>query len=130
MAKVNVVGDAMVITSTMKYSEIETIKKFRPDALTLKGGEDGKEPIFSISIGDESDISKYGVCFSGKTRDENGFATLTIGVCAGVENLKDTIADHFGRALVNISKLEESLPAVLEEIKAEKERVLEYIEIA
>lgn len=48
MAKIVIAGDAIVVTSAMKLEDIKTIEKYRPNALTLMGGEDGKEPIFAI----------------------------------------------------------------------------------
>ena len=47
MAKITIAGDAAVVTSAMKLEDIKTIEKYRPKELVLKGGEDGKEPIFS-----------------------------------------------------------------------------------
>ena len=48
MAKIVIAGDAVIVTSTMKLEDIKTIAKYRPKALTLMGGEDGKEPIFAV----------------------------------------------------------------------------------
>ena len=48
MAKIVIAGDAIVVTSAMKLEDIKTIEKYRPNALTLMGSEDGKEPIFAI----------------------------------------------------------------------------------
>lgn len=129
MAKMNVVGDAVVITSTLKLEEIELVKKFRPEALTLKGGEDGKEPIFKIDVGERPDINKYGAVFTGKTRDEDGFATLTLGLKCSGDDLKEELADKFGGALINVGALEDLLPHVIEEIGVERANVLDHIEI-
>mgnify|MGYP000937705903 CR=1 FL=1 len=48
MAKIVIAGDAVVVTSAMKLEDIKTIEKYRPKELVLKGGEDGKEPIFGV----------------------------------------------------------------------------------
>ena len=48
MAKITIAGDAAVVTSAMKLEDIKTIEKYRPKELVLKGGEDGKEPIFCL----------------------------------------------------------------------------------
>ena len=52
MAKVIIAGDAVVVKSAIKYEDLKAVKKYRPEALTLKGGEDGKEPIFSVFVKD------------------------------------------------------------------------------
>lgn len=129
MAKLNVLGEAVVITSALKLKEIELVKKFRPDALTLKGGEDGKEPIFKIDVGKNADVNKYGAVFTGATRDEDGFATLTMGLKCECENLKEELADKFGGALINIEALEALLPEVIQEIEVEREVVMDHIEV-
>ena len=79
MSKVVVAGKAIVINSGVKLEDLKLIKKFRPDALILKGGEDGKEQIFRIDVAENEagNINKYGAVFGEATRDE-GFATLTM----------------------------------------------------
>ena len=48
MAKIVIAGDAIVVTSALKLEDIRAIEKYRPNELVLKGGEDGKEPIFAV----------------------------------------------------------------------------------
>lgn len=43
MAKIKVVGNAAVITSNLTLGDIALVKAYRPEALALKGGENGKE---------------------------------------------------------------------------------------
>lgn len=132
MAKVTIVGNAAVVTSTLKYEDIKTVAKYRPAELTLKGGEDGKEPVFAIAAKDgNGNINAFGACFGAATRDEDKFAQITLVVDAnGDTDVKELIADQLGGALVNLAKLEEKLPAVIVEINAEKASVLECITVA
>lgn len=132
MAKVTIVGNAAVITSTLKYEDIKTVAKYRPADLILKGGEDGKEPIFAIAAGEgNGDINANGAVFGGASRDEEKLAQITEVVNAnGATDVKELIADQLGGALVNLAKLEEKLPAVIAEINAEKASVLECITVA
>ena len=44
-------------------------------------------------------------------------------------NIKDKIVEELGQAIVNLNKLEAKLPNVLEEIQAERDKILENIEI-
>ncbi len=131
MAKFKVLGNAGVLTSTLKLAEIEAVEKYRPDALVVKGGEDGKEELFRIGTGDEGHISKYGMTFADATRDENGFATLTVAILfdGSNEELKECIADDFGVALAYLTDLETKLPEVIREIETQKSSVLRQIEI-
>ena len=132
MARITIAGDAVVVTSSMKLEDIRTIAKYRPEALILKGGDDGKEPIFAVGVtkGNGS-INQYGASFSPETHNEDGLATITIVVNGSVDgDIKDFVADRIGSAIINLNKLEESLPCVVEEINAEKAAVIESITIA
>ena len=45
-------------------------------------------------------------------------------------DVKDWVADRLGAAIISLNKLEEKLPAVLDEIAAEKANVLSNITVA
>lgn len=122
MAKVTIVGQAVVVTSEMALEDIKTIKKHRPDALTLKGGEDGKEPVFALSVG-EGKINKYGASFNEATRDEAKKATLTMTTSYNGDDIENFVLDELGGAISYLNKLEETLPAVVEEINAERNAI-------
>lgn len=130
MANIIIAGDAVVVKSTLKLEDLVLIKKLRPDALILKGGEDGKEPIFGIGVVSGTGfINKVGASFGSASR-EDGRAIITM-VADGVKtDIKEYIAEEFGAALINLAKLEATLPAVLEEIAAEKAAVVDSITVA
>lgn len=131
MAKIVVAGDAVVITSDMKLEDIKTIKKYRPEALVLKGGEDGKEPIFRLGVcNGAGSITKYGAEFGAETHDEDKKAMMTLILDTDKENVKEVVADTVGAYVMTLNKLEATLPAVLDDIKAEKERIMNNITIA
>lgn len=131
MAKITIAGEAVVITSAMKLEEIKTIKKYRPDALVLKGGEDGKEPIFCLGVcNGGGKINKYGAEFGSETHDDEKKAVMTLICSCGEDDIKEAVADGIGAYVLNLNKLEETLPAVLEEIKAEKEQIMSNISVA
>ena len=131
MAKITIVGNAVVITSTLKLEEIYRVKKYRPDALTLKGGEDGKEPIFCIGVGSVGKINQYGAEFDGETHDERKLATITLLLdgFGETEDLKEFIADGIGAWVATLGKLEAQIPAVLEEIDAERAEIMANITV-
>ena len=130
MSKITIAGDAVVITSTMKLEDLKTIKKYRPDALVLKGGEDGKEPIFMISVTESyGEINKYGASFASETHDDQKLATITMAGEFVGDNILEAVADAFGASKANLDKLEATLPDVLAEIIAEKKSVMESITV-
>lgn len=131
MAKITIAGDAVVVTSAMKLEDLRTIKKYRPSALVLKGGEDGKEPIFRIDVTDgEGDINKYGVKFGASTHDDEKNAVVTLMISAKEGDIKEVVADTIGTYVLSLNKLEVALPSVLEEIAAEKEQIMSNISVA
>lgn len=133
MAKVVIAGDAVVVTSSMKLEDLLTIAKYRPEALVLKGGEDNKEKLFCVSANKRGigEINKYGATFGSESHDNAKLATITFGLCAtGEGDIKEQVADVIGAAITNLSALEETLPAVLNEIAEEKAAVMDSISVA
>ena len=129
MAKVQVVGNAVVITSGVKMKDIESLAKYNPDALILKGGDDGKEPVFAIAAGNAGGINCVGVTFNGKTRDEQELATLTMTINYTGDNVKEFVADKLGGALIKLNELEAQLPAAIEALNAQHAEVLANIDV-
>lgn len=129
MAKINVLGQAVVITSGMKLEALKKLKKYRPDALVLKGGDDGKEPVFRIGVtsDDAGSINEYSAVFGGETHDDAKLATITLAIPEGVEDVRNFVAETIGRHVLNLIKLEETLPSALAEVDAEKAKILENI---
>lgn len=131
MAKIVIAGDAVVITSALKLEDIQTIQKYRPKELVLRGGEDGKEPIFAIGTTDDAgNINEYGASFGRTSHDEDKFATITMVIGGTTGDVKEWVADRIGGAIINLNKLEEKLPDVLAEIQAQKADVMSNITVA
>lgn len=130
MSKITISGNALVVKSSLKLADLKDVKKFRPEALNLMGGEDGKELLFSIFFEDGCGcLGSRGACFSNTT-DADGSATITMIVQDFGANKKTFVSENFGGAIVKLNSLEESIPAVLEEIKAQKESVESSITVA
>ncbi len=131
MAKIVIAGNAVVVTSSLKLEEIKTIEKYRPKALILMGGDDKKEPVFSIDTrSDVGVINAYGATFANASHDDEKLATITMCMDNPQGDIKEWVADRLGGALMNLNKLEATLPAVLAEIEDEKAAVMESISMA
>ncbi len=132
MAKITIAGDAVVVTSSMKLEDIKTIGKYRPKALTLFGGEDGKEPIFAIcaTSNGPGKLNAVGAEFGRETHDEAKLATITMSLDGVTGDIKEFVADKLGSAIMNLNALEAKLPAVLREIADQKAEVLGNITVA
>lgn len=133
MAKIKTINRAIVVNSEVKYDDYKLVAKYRPEALTLKGGEDGKEPIFTVFVrnGGQGCIDENGAIFGEATRDDAKLATITMMFTGDAEaDIKEYIVDELGGALTKLNKVEAGLPAVIEAIKAERETVRDSIEVA
>ena len=132
MAKIVIAGDAVVVKSELKLEDIKTIEKYRPNDLVLKGGEDGKEPIFRLgTTTGAGSINSVGASFGREASDGSGLACITM-VKSGVptDEVKEWAADTLGSAIINLNALEAKLPEVLDAIAAEKATVMANITVA
>lgn len=132
MAKFTIAGNALVITSNLKLADLETIKKYRPKALKLMGGENDKEELFCIDVGTSGNggISAYGACYCGATHDDEKKACITITLNGVQGDVKEYVADKFGEALIHLGALEAKLPDVLAEIAEQKAGIMANIAMA
>lgn len=129
MAKISVAGNAVVVTSSLKLEDIKKVAKYRPSALILMGGEDGKEPIYAIeAVNGEGTINRNGASFGAETRT-NKLATLTMIAPRVDGDISECIADYFGDSLDYLAALEASIPGVLAEIDESRQRVINSISV-
>lgn len=132
MAKVTIAGNAVVITSSMKLADLATIKKYRPKALRLMGGENNKEELFVIDVGDKApgSLNSVGAAFCETTNDDAKMACITITLNGVQGNVKEYVADKYGEALIHLNALEAKLPDVLKEIAEQKTGIMANITVA
>ena len=130
-AGIAIVGESIVITSNMKLADYKTVAKYRPKALQLKGGEDGKEVVFvaGITSNPRGSINKVGAEFGSEAHDGTGRATITLGLPRTEGDIKEAVAEYIGSAILDLNKLEAQLPAVIEEIEIERANVLANIDV-
>lgn len=131
MAKIKINGEAVVITSAVQLEQLKMIAKYRPEALKLMGGKDNKELMYSVGVVDGSGGMNSNGALFGRSSHEGGFAEITM-LMQGIDGdkMKDAVADKLGGALIKLNALEATLPAVIEEIAAEKAKILEAITVA
>ena len=129
MANVKKFGEAVVITSKAKLEDLKKIAKYRPEALILMGGEDGKEPLFGVGLSANraGSINKFSIDFGGC--NDEGLAQVTVSYCGPNDDVKAHLADDIGRQLTMLNQLEETFPTVLAEIDADVERIMASIEV-
>lgn len=117
MARLNAIGDVIVVTADITEKEYDSIEKHAPEALELKN-EDGNT-YFAVKMGDAS-ISKYGICFSSRDTNGNIFMTtnnVITGTHDNIEKERYLIEEEFSTILANLLKIEEQVSNALEDVK-------------
>lgn len=119
MANIKILGNAAVLTSTLKVEDINKLARFKPEALKIINKET-KDEIFAISfgpkpsIGYKPSITSHGVSFTDKTED--GYAQTTITLPTGFKDDKDKmeyVKNQYGYILLNLNKLEDQAQEAL-----------------
>ena len=130
--KLTITGDAYALTSAIKVSDIALLKKYNPDALTIKD-KDGKT-VFGVSYSEgKPNVASFGVTFGGKTRDENGYATITGTIPTGfasAEAAKDFVADTFGGVVAYLEQLEKNVPEAAKAVADKRKKLVDGITVA
>ena len=131
-ATIAVVGEAVVITSNLLLDDIKAVAKYRPEKLRLKGGADGTEVVFVVGVASNArgSLNSVGAEFGNIPQDDTGYATITIDR-PRVDGMgtKEAVAERIGTAIIDINKMEAILPAVIEEITAEKNAIMANISV-
>jgi len=128
MAKVTIAGNSYVITSAVSMADLETVKKYRPSALSITD-EETKETLFRVGVGSNS-VSDYGIGFGGVSNDDKKLATATLFIPADVENAKEYVLDKAGLAIACLNKIEAAIANVLDEIGTERDSIAESITVS
>ena len=120
MAKTKILGTAVTITSAVKVADFKTLAKFKPAALALTEVVDGvKEEKFSVALGTNPSVTKYGIVFDSANTD--GYAEVTLQIPASItaDKRKEYVADTYGYALLNLNQLEGQIAEVMAETEAD-----------
>ena len=104
MAKIKISGSSVVITSDLKVEELKKVRKFTKSGLTLKD-QKGND-VFTISLGNISSISKYGITYAGETAEGYAQATMMLDENIKAADKKKAFIDTYAIELSNLSTLE------------------------
>lgn len=125
--RIKIVGNALVLTSKLKFATIQKMEKYNRNALCLvEVKNDEENEIFRIGTGKTSNISKFGITFMEANKD--GFATATVLFPEGTTDKREFIKDNFATTLFMLNDLEnavETACAALEAAYAELDKTIE-----
>lgn len=133
MAKITILGNAIVITSEILLEDLKLVEKCKPNKLVLRELDEatGKNiDVFRIgTVIGNGDANKYGIAFSDSTNDTEGRATVTLVSPLLDVDVKEYVADKYGEALMKLNQLETIFEAAIDDIKEQKAAVLENITV-
>lgn len=125
VAAVQIAASVVTIKSAFTAAELNMVKTFRPEALTIFDTESGhKVPKFTVgvsTVGDGS-VGAAGVSY-GVRPASDGKAMMVMEIPNGVEDAKEWAADKIGAAILHVRKIEAGLAGVIAEIKGEQDQV-------
>lgn len=113
------------LTSSLKKSDIELLKKYRPSALK-KRDDDGND-VFAISyVEGRPCLAANGVTFGSADVDEG--CAMIVGTIPETlpegTTARDYVADVTGSVISFIKEFETSIPEAVNAIKAEREALI------
>lgn len=129
--KIQLHGNAIVITSALKKEAITEIANYNPEALTLyEKVEDKKSPVFVIKNGTNGSFTKNGIVFDDS--NEDGFAQTTLvvdlkGVSA--EKKVQSLVNEHARTIALANALEDQIKGAAVDITKAREVAKESIEV-
>lgn len=105
--QVRYVSNVVILTSDIKFGDIELLERRKPSALMLL--DDDGDPKFAIGTGDGS-IGEFGIEFSGA--DRSGRATVTVDIIPDSDDeeaIKQEIVEELGGVFKNLMVIEDNL---------------------
>lgn len=130
--KLTITADAYALTSDVKVNDIELLRKHNPDALKIMDEDGNTKFALGYSEG-KPNVASFGVTFGGKTRDENGYATITGTIPSDLKTVdaaKEYLADKFGAVYTYLKQLEESIPAAAAKVTSDRKAFTDGITVA
>lgn len=126
MAKATIksIGDAFVVTAGFKLSTVQDLVKYGKDSALVLKDKQTKEPYFAVSVGSDTEISRFGITFTSASRDGYAECTATFPETSMTEEDKKVfLRENFAFVITHLN-------AVQEQIEAESKELAEVIATA
>lgn len=118
-ATIKSVGDAFVVTAGFKFDTIKNLIKYgKSQALTLVN-EKTNEPYFGVTLGTHTEISRFGITFTGANRE--GYAECTGNfpkTSMSEEQKKEFLRDNLAFVVSYLSDVQKQVEAESKALQA------------
>lgn len=111
-ATIKALGDAFVITAGFKLETIKNLIKYGKESALKLVDKETKEPYFAVITADETQISKFGIAFTGA--NEDGYAECTgyfPKASMSKEKKKDFLRDNFAYVVSHLNQVQAQVEA-------------------
>ena len=116
MSKIAITGGAVVVTSSILATSVETLERANPNALVLH--DKNENPVFAISYrkGKENGgVANAGIIFNGI--DSAGFLRLTLPINDGDEaTKKSAVENQLLNPMLKLAMLTEQIDAAVADV--------------
>lgn len=129
--KLSLMSGAYTLNSELTVDDITLLKKYNPDALSIKDGDGNTVFGVGYSEGNPS-IAPFGVTFGMKSFEGNKASiTETIPPTLDtVEKAKEYVAEKFGGVVAYLEALEETIPVAAQAIRDTRQALIDSITVA
>lgn len=115
MNKVTIIGNAFVLTSSIKLATIKKLEKYDADTLAVcTKQEDEIVEVFRVMSGKKGSICNAGIVFA--SADKDGYATVTALIPENVKDKKQFIKENYANVIFMLKGLENTVTQIEEDI--------------
>lgn len=118
-ATIKSVGDAFVVTAGFKFDVIKNLIKYGKEQALVLVDEKTKEPYFGVAIGTHTEISRFGITFTGANRE--GYAECTGNfpkTSMSEEQKKEFLRDNLAYVVAYLGDVQKQVEAEGKALKA------------
>lgn len=123
--RVTILGCACVIISALTVEEIDSFRKYLPEALNLTD-ETGEKVVYSLEIDNGPGCMMPEKAVFSRVKAQDGLATITILLDPEAEDKGTLVRNQLGASLLLLNALEEQLLSRTEEL-VEKIQIVDQL---
>ena len=129
-AHIKTAGDAFVITAGFKFETVKNLIKYGKSSALEIINKETKESVFKVALGKASEVSRFGIVFTGKNKD--GFAECTgcfPRPSMSEEEKKECLRSNFAYVIAHLNEVQKQIEDNDQELKGVMEVVDKSITI-
>ena len=109
-ATIKSVGDAFVVTAGFKFETVKNLMKYGKGQALVLVNKETKEPYFAVTVGNTTEISQFGITFTGANKE--GYAECTAHFpkpSMSEDNKKQFLRDRLAYAVAYLNDVQKQV---------------------